>query len=281
MCQASYKRMRTRQQAYGTWQPRVPVEAAREHVERLLAAGLGPTQLATLTGLAPGTIHNLRQDDWHTVDAETETAILAVEIPEHPADVVDEHTFVPIIGAQRRIQALVAYGYPRSHLAAELGINPASSAMGALAGKPNASNGSTGEYIPAGRERAVRELFDRLQMVPGPSDRARNHGRRRGWPQPWEWDEDEIDRRDGRPASAQRTAKTDIEDQAAERAERDAAITALLRTHSAAEVADVFGISSRQVERVSAKARRQAESETEEVRPESASVETFELTEAI
>ncbi|MEV0344044.1 hypothetical protein AB0H49_34045 [Nocardia sp. NPDC050713] len=250
MCEASYQRLRRRETAYGRWQPRVSAEATREHVQRLRAAGLRPIQIAQLAGVDRTTIGNVSREDWETVDAETAAAVLAVEVPDRVADVVDPHARVPIHGAQRRIQSLVAYGYPQAHLARELGINPASSTMAALVGKPNVSNGSTGESITAERERAVRDVFDRLQMVPGPSDRARAHGHQQGWPLPWEWDEDEIDRLDATPIRARRTTQSD---KRAVIAEREELVLALSTSHSAAEVAEAVGVSQRSVERIRAR----------------------------
>lgn len=243
MCAASYKRMRRRQIAYGRWQPRVPVDAAREHLTTLTAAGLRPGHVAQLAGVSPATIHNITHPTTGRIDAQIEQAVLAVAIPDRPGDVTADNALVPIIGASRRIQALVAHGYPQSHLARELGIDPAHTTMAALVGRPNRAAGATGQTITAKRERAIKELFDRLQMTPGPSDRARAYGRRHGWPLPFEWDEDSIDRPDGTPTAARWTPKSTTE----ERHEQVQHLTNLglpIR-----QIAERLGTSERTVER--------------------------------
>ncbi|MEC3957534.1 helix-turn-helix domain-containing protein [Nocardia sp. CDC153] len=223
MCAVSYKRYRRRQIAYGRWQPRVPADAARGHVAALIAVGLRPEHVAGLAGISPATVHHITHATSDRISAEIERAVLAVEIPDRPGDVAADNAFVPIIGARRRIQALVAYGYPQAHLARELGMNPAHTTMAALVGRINTASGATGQTINAKRERQIKELFDRLQLVPGPSDRARAHGRRHGWPLPFEWDEDSIDRPDAKPTRSRWTfasARAERRDQVQQMSQR-------------------------------------------------------------
>ncbi|MFC9897282.1 hypothetical protein ACFVMC_26635 [Nocardia sp. NPDC127579] len=243
MCRTSYERFRRREIAYGRWQPRVAADDARAHIERLRAAGMCAGQLAELAGVAETTIVNAAQPNTQRVTAEVERAILAVPIPERVADVVADNALVPAIGAQRRIQALVTNGYPIAHLARELQIWPGSSVMSALTGRPNTASGGTGESIGAAKERAVKALFDRLQMVPGPSDRARAFGRRNGWPLPFEWDEDSIDDPAARPVRSRWSA-------ASARAERREQVRELSASGAPAwQIAEQLGITARSVVR--------------------------------
>ncbi|GAB2666462.1 hypothetical protein GCM10027088_51520 [Nocardia goodfellowii] len=243
MCQASYQRFRRREQAYGRWQPRVPADKVRAHIERLKAAGIRPHQLEALAGVDRVTIANAARPDWERVSSEVEQAILAVPVPERAADVVADNALVPSLGAQRRVQALVAHGYPQAHLARELGISPASATMSGLVGRPNTAGGCTGETISAARERAVKALFERLQMIPGPSDRARAHGRAHRWPLPFEWDEDSIDDPTAKPVRARWTP-------ASARAERHERIQQLTTSGAPAwQIADQLGITERSVVR--------------------------------
>ncbi|MEV6769934.1 hypothetical protein AB0N05_15035 [Nocardia sp. NPDC051030] len=243
MCAASYNQYRRRQIAYGRWRPRVPVDAAREHVAALVAAGLRPAQVADLAGISRSTVFNITDPDTGRIQSAVERAVLAVAVPERPADVTADNALVPILGASRRIQALVAHGYPQSHLARELGIDPAHTTMAALVGRPNRAAGATGQTLTAKRERAIRELFDRLQMTPGPSDRARDYGRRHGWPLPFEWDEDSIDRRDARPIRARWTPASTK----AERREQVRTLTGL--GLAASQIAEQLGVTKRAVQR--------------------------------
>lgn len=244
MCQAAYERHRRRETAYGRWQPRVPVERARDYLEKLQAAGLRPAQVAELAGVSAATVRNVGQAERERISAAVEHAILAVPIPERPGDVAPDHALVPVLGARRRVQALIAHGYPQSHLARELGINPSSSTMCSLIGRPNTANGGTGQTITAHRERAIRDLFDRLQMTPGPSDRARAYGRERGWPLPFEWDEDAIDD----PAATAERARWTPKSSREERREQVRDLTA--RGLSNPQIADHLRVTVRTVERI-------------------------------
>ncbi|MFV8173753.1 hypothetical protein [Mycolicibacterium peregrinum] len=73
-------------------------------------------------------------------------------------------------GTSRRIQALVAMGWPQSLIAAELGT--AQTAVAAMALR---------EKVTAERAIAVRELFGRWAMTPGPSNVSRQRARAKGW----------------------------------------------------------------------------------------------------
>jgi hypothetical protein len=257
-CQTCYSQHRAKEIAYGRWEPdRVDATPAREHLARLRAAGLRPHHIAQLGGFHDPAV--TRVEGEHAVSRDTEAAILAIAVPETPAEVLPDTAYVPIHGAQRRIQALVAAGHTQTYLSQRLGMKDPCS-MASLVGRVVPA-GTTGESITVGRERLVRELFDELQMVPGTSARARNHGAARSWALPWEWDEDQIDRPDGTPTLSQRTAGTDYHDAIAERHEH---VLSLLQHHTGPEVADLVGITPRSVERIKAEHHRRA-SQVEEV----------------
>lgn len=87
---------------------------------------------------------------------------------------------VTAVGARRRLQALVAIGYSQTDLAEQLHLH----------------RGTLAHWcydVPPHKWRAVAALFTRLQLVPGTSQRARAHARKRGWPPPLAWDEETID----------------------------------------------------------------------------------------
>lgn len=217
MCDTGYKQWRRRQIAYGRWRVRVPVDAARAHVERLMDAGLRPAQVADLAGVHPGTIRNILLPETENISADSERAVLAVAAPARPGDVVSDVALVPIHGARRRVQALIAYGYPQTHLARELGIAHAHAAMGAFVER-RAIRARGGKWVSASLERAVKALFDRLQMIPGPSQDAREYGREREWALPFEWDEEALDDPQGQPTRARYRRVSTEKD----RSERDA-----------------------------------------------------------
>ncbi len=94
---------------------------------------------------------------------------------------------VPRIGAVRRVQALMALGWTHDAIAA--------------AGAANTSrlvNGG-GALMTVERWRDVRDVYDRLSMIPGPSPETRGWARSLGYPPPLAWDEETIDDPTGVP----------------------------------------------------------------------------------
>ncbi|WP_194819313.1 hypothetical protein [Nocardia sp. XZ_19_385] len=216
MCSHCYTSTRYKQQILGSWDPdRLDPAAARAHLEQLRAAGLNQNQVARLAGVHHTVLSRLPEVAFIT--RRTEQALLAIPVPEHCAEIAPDKSLVPITGSVRRIQALVAFGYPQAQLSRELGIQVAS--MRALTGRPVPGNKSAGQEITAGRHRQIEKLFNQLQMTPGPSQGARELGKKHGWALPFEWDEESIDHPDAKPIRAQRTPKTDREARQVERRE--------------------------------------------------------------
>lgn len=169
----------------------VDAQPVRRHVAALRKAGIGLRRLSELSGVSRSALTclvNGRPERGSPpnkrVSAATAEAILAVPLPARPCDEVADHQLVDAIGTVRRLQSLVALGHPRSHLAKRLGIAPA-----------NATRlfDSATLRVTAATARKVIALFDELQATPGPSERARSEGRRRGWEVPLAWDDDELD----------------------------------------------------------------------------------------
>ncbi|MFC9434006.1 helix-turn-helix domain-containing protein [Nocardia sp. NPDC057030] len=195
LCGACYERARERNKAYGRWDPdRAPAEPVREHVARLREAGLSHRRLVELAGLHRSVLGHLLRGGAESplpqwVSHATAERILAVPVPESALEVAADGAPVPLVGAQRRLRALVADGWPQARLARELGMRPSN--MGPL------MHGD--RPITAGRYRDVVELFARMQLTPGPSQRARDYGRAHRWARSWQWDEDAIDDPAARP----------------------------------------------------------------------------------
>jgi len=189
LCGACYERTRKRQTAYGRWTPdRVVAEPVRAHVDALNAAGISKRQLAKLAGIDRSVLATLLHGKpgrppaaWIT--SGTAQKILAIAIPCDPTEVAADRHRIPAVGARRRLRALVSAGWPMSHLAAELGVTPSN--FGPLI------HGRS--MVTVRRHRDVVALFDRLQLNPGPSMRARNYGLKKHWPLPMQWDEEAID----------------------------------------------------------------------------------------
>jgi hypothetical protein len=86
-------------------------------------------------------------------------------------------------GTVRRLQALSAIGWGLVDLSAETGM--AIAALGRLRAGTHATHRRT--------RQTIAELYDRLSMTPGPSQRARDYAARAGWLPPLAWDDDDID----------------------------------------------------------------------------------------
>lgn len=136
---------------------------------------------------------------------------------------------VPSIGAQRRVRALQAMGWPVTAMPIS-----ANTAYGLL----------RKDTVFASVHRAVASFYDQLSMIPGPSNRSRViFG---SYPPPLAWDDDAIDDPAARPESI-RTAGTARRDQITERREAIAALTE--SGLSAAAIADRLGVTGRTVTR--------------------------------
>jgi hypothetical protein len=129
------------------------------------------------------------------VRVETATRILAVK---PTLNAYGYRARVEPAGTVRRIQALVAVGYPQSVLAAYLG-RPEERLRGSV----------RSGIVTASLARAVRELYDRLWDQPPPQrtraertamSYARNYAAARGWVPPLAWDDDTIDDPSAGPA---------------------------------------------------------------------------------
>lgn len=274
MCHTCYGRHRAKEKAYGRWDERptalVAADRAKEHWMRLRAAGMRDRHIALAAGHSLELFARLGEQD--TVTREVEDALLSIPVPERVAEVVPPTSRVPIHGARRRIQALIADGHTQTYLAARLGLGH-SNGLATLVGRSAHSSRVTGESVTAARDQQVRELFDELQLTPGPSERSRRLGESRGWPRPLEWDEDEIDRPDGEPVWSRRTQASD---RLALQREREERVLELLTHHTIARTAEAVGIAPRSVERIKA---REAKIRAR-IQSEQAAVESWEEVEA-
>ncbi len=198
MCPSCYSTTRNRAVAYGTWESdRVPADRPYEHARALLDAGMGRRQIVRLSDLPPSTFHRFMREKPATVSRMTADAIESVPIPRCVTDwiaLAEGQELVPAIGVRRRLRALVAGGWPPSVLAEELGLDRVE--VGKLLHRK--------KQIRAFRHHEVVALFNRLQLIPGPSDDARAYGKRQKWSLGFQWDEDQIDEPAGRTAPGAR-----------------------------------------------------------------------------
>lgn len=194
ICKACYMRWRSRQKEAGKWETAtLYTEAApvREHVLALRQARVGLRRITDLSGVPRRTIFELCRRDPGMITKVTAAALMAVPKPTKPHDpIVFDGTFIPALGTQRRLQALVVGGYSGRWLSSKMGksecyLNPV-------------INGARTK-VTARMAREVDALFCELQMIPGPSGRARGLGKQRGYVPAFAWDEAAIDDPDEQP----------------------------------------------------------------------------------
>ncbi|WP_280381372.1 hypothetical protein [Nocardia wallacei] len=174
-------------------------------------------------------------------------------------DPAADSTWVPILGAVRRIQSLITSGHTQEYLQRRLGVSAAT--MRQLTGRPVRNDRNAGEQITAALHRRVHALWNELQMHPGSSDIARRIGAKYGWPVPFMWDEDRIDDPAAKPVACRRSKNSDLLGQRAENRDQRAellraVVAATLRGDSGSQIAEQLAITDRTVLRYRAKARR-------------------------
>ncbi|MGH3405861.1 MAG: WhiB family transcriptional regulator, partial [Streptosporangiaceae bacterium] len=209
VCKLAHRREaeqnRVRLRASGKWQPWVDSGPARAHVRMLMAFGIGCDRVAALAGpaVSAGAVSALIYGHppgppSRKIRPEAEAAILAVQpVLENLAATA----LVDPTGTRRRLQALVAAGWPQRRLAARLGWRWSN--FYTVMAYP--------KQIAAATARAVIALYCELRDQPPPQAtqaektamlNARALAETRGWPGPDRWDDGTIDD----PRAAPRTA---------------------------------------------------------------------------
>jgi AraC-like DNA-binding protein len=119
----TYDHERRLAQAAGNWQPRVDADIVRDHLRTLAEHDITLHRAAQLAGIGHRSLHPLfppkqgqRRPVRHTVDAELAAKVLAID----PTAVVGGR--IDPTGTTRRIQALVARGWPMRHLGNHLDL---------------------------------------------------------------------------------------------------------------------------------------------------------------
>lgn len=216
----------------------VDAQPVREHLAMLRAHGVGKRTIAQRAGVAQTVVNRLIGIDnsrpARRVHPDTARKLLAVTLDDHA-----DGAFVDGTGTRRRLQALVAIGWPQAHLAARIGWSPSN--FGVLI--------HDRELVTAATAGLVRDLYDDLSMQPGPSERARTYARKRAWAPPLAWDD--IDNPHDIPAEIRKpTRGVNPED--------------VLELYEAGEnihaIAGRFGISTNSVHTLVARGRRQVAS---------------------
>jgi len=211
-------RTATRERIYGRWQPYVDAGPVREHIAALRAAGIGIERIAQLAGLSVSHIRELAQ---HRRGGAPGTQRVRPSTAEHVLGIsLDDASRAPnsrvaATGTRRRLQALIAVGWPAELLAVHLTRRPNS-----------LCRSMTAESVTARTAQDVAILYERLWNSRPPrttseqraaADATRAHAAWRGWLPPLAWDNIDTD-----PTPALGTASTsqrnDMDKVAVERA---------------------------------------------------------------
>jgi transcriptional regulator with XRE-family HTH domain len=177
---------------------RAPDRAAN-HVLLLRAAGLNDKAIRKQSGVCPDVLYRIMRREG-TVHVATEKRILAVPIPRGKAGPTESRAYIPGLGTQRRLRALVAAGWYSAELARRLGKD-----------RENINQlikGRAGGRVAMFQADQVRALYAELSNETPEQHglpayyigRARKMAADRGWAPPPYWDEDDFDNPDFTPA---------------------------------------------------------------------------------
>ncbi|MCX5000950.1 hypothetical protein [Streptomyces longwoodensis] len=194
IARSRYDENRTKAITAGTWQPFVDAEPVRVHVRHLQECGMGLRAIAAVARVDRKVLQavlNGRPErgtgPQEKIRPEAAAAVLAVE---PTLENLAPRTLVDATGTRRRVQALVAAGWPQQRLAEYLGMQPGN--FGCFLSRASVTVGSV---------LAVRAMYDALWRVdpvdhgatPAGVERARRYAAAKGWAPFGAWDDDTID----------------------------------------------------------------------------------------
>ena len=183
-----------RAQTFGQWRPFVDAAPVREHIRALRAAGIGVEQIAMLAGIATSHVRELADPGRDSnpsvrrVRPETAHQVLRIRIDQANRA---PHSHVAATGTRRRLQALIAVGWPHDELAAKLGRSPAGLRRSMLT-----------DSVTAQTAQDVSALYEQLWNLRPPqstddqraaADAARTLAAEHGWLPPLAWDDIDTD----------------------------------------------------------------------------------------
>ncbi|MFC9700879.1 hypothetical protein ACFTWD_09330 [Streptomyces sp. NPDC056943] len=191
----NYTSTRTRLIAYGRWQPYVNADPVRAHIRMLSTFGVGIQRTRVLADMSNGSLCRLlygrgeQRGPSRRIRTQTADRILAIR---PSIDLAAPSALVDNTGTRRRLQGLVAVGWPQVDLARRAGVDKMS-INDQLHGACTTARSSTA--------RTVRDLYEQLWNVdpctqgvdPRWAKEARALAVANGWVPPAAWDDDYID----------------------------------------------------------------------------------------
>lgn len=170
--------------------PLVNAEPVRRHVRNLMSAGISVQRIAEHAGISFATVSGLlytrgpgrgRAEKIRLVNAQRILSVRAENIVAH---------YVDPTGTHRRLQALMANGWPQLRLGPYIGLHPVY--VNALLNQPNIY-GTTAVAVAAAYDRLWNKDPRQHGVKTGTYKKVRNLARAKGWAPPAAWDDDTID----------------------------------------------------------------------------------------
>ncbi|MEU2924157.1 hypothetical protein ABZ636_03720 [Streptomyces sp. NPDC007251] len=191
---AQYEDNRQRAIQRGTWQPYIDAEPVRIHIRHLQDCGMGLRAIAAAAGIDRKRLQAIltgRPERGTGPQEKVRPTLAAAVLTVEPSlENLAPSTLINPAGTRRRIQALVAMGWPQQHLADRLDMTPS-----------NFSAMIRRDHVMVRRALAVRALYNALWRADPAQHgataagitRARKLAAANGWPPPAAWDDDTID----------------------------------------------------------------------------------------
>ncbi|MEV6833552.1 hypothetical protein AB0N17_03315 [Streptomyces sp. NPDC051133] len=185
---------RDRLLAYGRWQPYVDAAPVRAHIRYLQSCGMGLRALAAAADVDRKRLQAIlsgRPERGTGPQEKVRPALAAAVLGVEPTlETLAPSTLISPIGTRRRVQALVAAGWPQQYLAVYLGLSPSN--FGAMLDR---------EHVLVRRALAVRAMYDALWKTDPANHgataagitRARKHAAEHRWAPVGAWDDDRLD----------------------------------------------------------------------------------------
>lgn len=179
----TYENRRSRLRGYGIWQPLVDITPVREHVSNLVAAGYTIRSIWEAASTDAATLQRVLYGPNKTLRAETAQRLLAVSASDLT---LSNYRTIDATGTRRRIQALVAIGWPLTHIARHLGIHPRPLTNLTRVDRVTLT---TARRIEAGYRRLSGLDPNRNGVPQNQATTARRTATARGWHGPLAWDD--------------------------------------------------------------------------------------------
>jgi hypothetical protein len=188
-----YRKTRALKRLHGIETSLLPADDVRAHVQRLTELGWSRNALEGMTGgaISRVTFANLLNGKTAgAVERRTAALVLAIPYTLAPGPKVADNSQVPVLGAKRRVQAMLRLGWSHDNM------------------RPLATTDTThvarASYpiLSARRWRLIDAMYQQHCMTPGPSPITANRARAAGLASPLAWDDD-IDNPDATPVGDQ------------------------------------------------------------------------------